>query len=203
MERVKLSLIAAFAVAIFLLGASPGSLVHGQTRTITEVKTKSAAKGEAPKECIEVFRAFFKYVQKTEPDIVRDEKAQNLWLSQRMRSALAEHVKRSGSPQENPDYPSNQDFLGVWNPPTTFSIVGSRHYDYRNAKNSAADRVAIDVLYEWADKEEPDNDYPGVRNLKTFVFVREDGVWKLDDIYTFSDEYASPGSLRGYFSKGN
>ena len=62
-------------------------------------------------------------------------------------------------------------------------------------------RAVIDVLYEWDENGSLDNQYPGTKALKSFIFVFEDGVWKLDDVYTFSDEYASPESLRAYFSR--
>lgn len=145
------------------------------------------------------FRSFFSYVQKNEPSILSDERAQNRWLSRLMRKSLAGYVKRSGSPQENPDYPSNQTFVGVWNNPATFSIIGSRHYDFRDADNPNDNRAVIDVLYDWGTKERPGNEYPGAKSLQSFIFVHEDGAWKLDDIYTFTDQYARAESLRSHF----
>lgn len=170
---------------------------------IREVRVKSHAYKPAPAECVATFRAFFRYVQRREPSIITDVRAQNRWLSRLLRKSLAEHVRRSGDPKENPDYPSNQTFLGVWNNPTTFSIIGSRHYDYRNADNPDDDRAVLDVLYEWGENKDGnlDNQYPREKSLRSFIFVREDGAWKLDDIYTFTDEYASPDSLRGYFGR--
>ena len=155
-----------------------------------------------PRECIAVFREFLTYVQKPEPSIITDKQAQDRWLSQLLRKAFANHIKLSGSPVENPLYPSNSTFLNVWNQPTTYSIVGSRHYDYRNRDNPDDNRAVIDVLYErdtYTDGLE--NQYPGEKSLRSFIFVHEDGEWKLDDVYTFSDKYASPGSLRGYFER--
>lgn len=194
-------------LSLAVLGvAASCTAVRGQTSGIREVVNKKKVNKQAPAECLAVFRAFFKYVQKAEPGIVGDEKAQARWLSRQMRKSLGEFAKRSGTPAENPDYPSNQTFLGVWNNPTTFTIVGSRHYDYHNAKNPDDDRAIIDVLYEW-DENPPagslDNQYPGDKNLRSFVFVREDGAWKLDDVYTFSDGPSGPESLTGYFTKGD
>lgn len=174
----------------------------GQTGTMREVPNRARAIKSAPAECIKVFRAFFAYVQKREPSILADQKAQERWLSQSMRKALAAHIQRSGKPQENPDYPSNQSFVGVWDDPTTFSIIGSRHYDYRNSDNPDDNRAVIDVLYEWSKTTPPANNYPGEKSLKSFVFVYEDGAWKLDDVYTFSDKFATPESLRAHFDKG-
>ena len=180
------------------------TVAYGQTSGIREVENKKLLNTQAPAKCVEAFRSFFKYLQKTEPSIVNDQKAQTRWLSSSMRESLAGFAKRSGSLAENPDYPSNQTFLGVWNNPTTFSIVGSRHYDYRNKQNPDDDRAVIDVLYEWElnpPKGSLDNQYPGDRSLRSFIFVHEDGAWKLDDVYTFSDGPGGPESLRNYFAK--
>ena len=188
---------------ICISGSGSGARVASQVSGVREVKIKSHASRQAPPECVAAFRAFFGYVRKREPSILTDERAQSRWLSRLMRKSLAEHVKRSGAPKENPDYPSNQTFVGVWNNPTTFSIVGSRRYDHRNADNPDDNRAVIDVLYEWGENQDGnvDNQYPGEKSLRSFIFVHEDGAWKLDDVYTFSDEYASPGSLRGYFNR--
>lgn len=43
------------------------------------------------------------------------------------------------------------------------------------------------------------NQCPGVRNLHTFVFIFEDGAWKLDDIYIYNDEFTGTQSLYQYF----
>ena len=192
---------------IFLLmvvsGAGLNIKVESRVPDIREVRVNHRAQKPAPSACVAAFRALFRYVQKREPSILIDEQAQSRWLSRQLRKSLADHVKRSGDPKENPDYPSNQTFVGVWNDPTTFSIIGSRHYDYRNADNPDDNRAAIDVLYEWGENKDRnlDNQYPGEKSLRSFVFVHEDGAWKLDDIYTFTDEYAAPGSLRGYFDR--
>ncbi len=99
-----------------------------------EIGNKPQSNKEAPAEAIAAFRDFFAYINKAEPDIVSDETAQERWLTKRMRDAFAGHIKRSGSPDQNPDFPSNQTFLQVWNNPTSYMIAGSRHYDHRNPK---------------------------------------------------------------------
>ena len=167
-----------------------------------EVENNSHAHKLAPAECVAVYREFFAYVLKPEPNIVTDEQAQKRWLSNLMMKAFSEHIQRSAPASENPDYPSNSMFVGVWNYPTTYSIVGSRHYDYRNDDNPDDNRAVIDVLYEWDTKTDGiENQYPGEKSLRSFIFVYEDGAWKLDDIYTFTDEYSRPGSLRSYLQK--
>ena len=186
---------------ILLLGVAGSCRKASVGPVSTEVQNNSPGKTEAPAECIAVFRVFFDYVRKAEPSLITDQEAQGRWLSKLFRKSLAEAIKQAGSPQENPDYPSNGSFVGVWSYPTSFSIIGSRHYDYRNARNPDDNRAVIDVLYEWDENGSLDNQYPGTKALKSFIFVFEDGVWKLDDVYTFSDEYASPESLRAYFSR--
>ncbi len=190
-------------VLIFIIGLHSGVEVSSQVPRIREIENKSHAQKQAPAECVAVFRSFFSYVLETNPSILTDKKAQNRWLSTQLRKSFATHIKDSGNPKENPDYPSNRTFVGVWNLPLTFSIVGSRHYDYRNPENLDDNRAVIDVLYEWGKKEDGSvhNNYPGQKSLFSFVFVYEDGAWKIDDIYTFSDAYSRPGSLRSYFEK--
>ena len=167
-----------------------------------EVQNNSQDQKQAPAECVAVYREFFAYVLKQEPNIVTDERAQERWLSKLMIKAFRDHIKRSAPASENPDYPTNGMFVGVWNYPTTYSIVGSRHYDYRNNDNPDDNRAVIDVLYEWDTYSDGlENQYPGEKSMRSFVFVHEDGAWKLDDIYTFSDEYSRPGSLRSYLQK--
>jgi hypothetical protein len=119
------------------------------------------SQNQAPDECLAAFREFFAYVKKTEPDIIRDQTAQTRWLSQNFRKALLKDIARFGKETDGPDFPSNQTFLGVWNRPETYSIIGSRHYDYRDAKNPDDNRAVIDVLYDWGYSDSLDNQYPG------------------------------------------
>lgn len=177
------------------------AVVSSQSLRMREVENKLQVSKQAPADCVAAFREFFGYVKKREPSIVADEQAQNRWLTKRMRKAFVEHIKRAGKPEENHDYPSNSTFVLVWNKPTTYSIVGSRHYDFRNADNPNDNRAVIDVLYEWGNEDTIENQYPGEKQLHSFIFVFEEGVWKLDDIYTFDDEYTTTESLRNYFDR--
>jgi len=197
MTRFAILKVLVLVVVFVTVGACRKSSV---ATTTPEIKSNSTAKTEAPAECIAVFRAIFEYIRKPEPSLITDKQAQDRWLSKLFRISLAEGVKRAGDPKDNPDYPSNGSFMGVWNYPTGYSITGSRHYDYRNSDNPDDNRAVIDVLYEWDKNGDPYNNYPGTKALKSFVFVFEEGAWRLDDVYTFSDEYASPGSLRARFS---
>ncbi|HMJ09356.1 MAG TPA: hypothetical protein VK468_10150 [Pyrinomonadaceae bacterium] len=107
------------------------------------------------------------------------------------------------NPGDKPEYPDNASFTGVWNQPTYYSIISARQYDYRNTTNPNSLKAIIDVLYEWGQENSLDNQYPGTRNLRSYIFIFEDGLWKLDDIYGFEDEFTSAESLRGYFTKSN
>jgi len=196
MKRLNLSQI----ILLLLVVASTSACSKSSVATISETQNNSATVNQAPSECLAVFRAIFEYIRKSEPSLVTDQQAQDRWLSKLFRKSLADGIKRAGDPKENPDYPSNGSFMRCWSYPTSYSIIGSRHYDYHNVKNPDDNRAVIDVLYEWDENGSLDNQYPGTKALKSFVFVFEDGAWKLDDIYDFSDEYASPGSLREYFS---
>jgi hypothetical protein len=198
-----LTLLKTIGLSIILLSVCAVCIKLGnQVSGMREVENKSQSQNQAPDECLKVFREIFAYIQ-SQTDIVKDEQAQNRWLTQAMRKAFVEHISRSDKPEENPDYPSNQSFIGVWNEPTTYSIVGSRHYNFRNNDNPDDDRAIIDVLYEWEENDDGslDNQYPGEKFLFSFIFVHEDSAWKLDDIYTYDDEYMSPNSLRQDFLK--
>jgi len=151
---------------------------------IAEVKHNGSSVA-APRECLVVFREFFSYLQKNEPGIVKDEQAQQQWLTQQLRKALKEKLATFTSPQDDPDYPSNRTFIGSWDSPTTYSIVASRRY---------GKRAVIDVLYKWG----PKTNYPGDERTTSFIFVTEDGKWKLDDVYTFRGEFVQAESLNQY-----
>ena len=168
-----------FAAALILMCAG---LVCAQK--IGEVKYTAPA-AAAPRECLVTFRAFFNYLQNSEPGIIRDEQAQKRWLSQELRKALAQKLATFRSPADDPDYPSNNTFIGSWDQPSTYAIVSSRRY---------GKRAVIDVLYKWGLK----TNYPGDERTTSFIFLLEDGAWKLDDIYTFRGEFVQAESLNQY-----
>jgi hypothetical protein len=152
--------------------------------TIQEVKHNSVTV-VAPRECLSAFREFVRYLQKPDTNIIRDEAAQKRWLTQELRKALAQKVATFASPADDPDFPSNATFVGSWDYPTTYSIAASRRY---------GQRAVIDVLYKWG----PKTNYPGDERTTSFVFVYEDGAWKLDDIYTFRGAFVQAESLNQY-----
>jgi hypothetical protein len=151
---------------------------------IQEVKY-TAAPAAAPGECLQTFRSFFEYLQRTNTNIVRDQAAQRRWLSQELRKALAQKVATFTSPADDPDFPGNGTFIGSWDYPSTYSIASSRRYGRR---------AIVDVLYKWG----PKTNYPGNERTTSFIFMLEDGAWKLDDVYTFREEFAQAESLAQY-----
>ena len=169
-----------FVVALILSAA----LVASGQSGIVEVRHNTPA-AAAPRECVAAFRGFFQYLQKSEPGIVRDEQAQKRWLSQELRKALAQKLATFTTPKDDPDYPSNNTFIGSWDQPSTYAIVSSRRY---------GKRAVIDVLYKWG----PKTNYPGDERTTSFIFLLEDGAWKLDDIYTFRGEFVQAESLNQY-----
>ena len=152
--------------------------------TIQEVKHTTVT-AVAPRECLSAFRDFFRYLQKADTNIIRDEAAQRRWLTQELRKSLAQKVATFTSPADDPDFPSNATFVGSWDYPTIYSIAASRRY---------GQRAVIDVLYKWG----PKTNYPGDERTSSFVFLFEDGAWKLDDVYTFRGAFVQAESLSQY-----
>ena len=182
MNKMKKSL----SATMFLVLVGP--LVFAQQANkpaIEEVKHRAAAVA-APRECLITFRELFSYLQKNETSIVKDEQAQKRWLTQELRKGLAAKLATFTSPQDDPDYPSNRTFIGSWDYPSTYAIVSSRRY---------GPRAVIDVLYKWS----PKTNYPGDERTTSFIFLLEDGSWKLDDVYTFRGKFVQAESLNQYF----
>jgi hypothetical protein len=141
----------------------------------------------APAEAVQRAREIILYLFREKPDIASDANAQTRWLSEPMRKALANRQKvYANYAKENPDSPegppSNSDFIGSWNYPTSFRFVGSR---------LSGQRAVVDILFRWGKNTE----YPGDTRLTYYVLVRENGSWKLEDIYTFEGKFVSAESL--------
>ena len=153
--------------------------------SIKEVLRKPLTVSVAPDECLGTFRQFFTYVQQEKPSIITDERAQNRWLTKDLRDALKQKLATFKDQPDDPDYPGNGTFIGTWDKPSTFTIVGSRRY---------GNRAVLDVWYAWG----KGTNYPGDTRLSYFIFTLEDGRWKLDDVYTFRGEFASAESLNAY-----
>jgi hypothetical protein len=80
------------AAVMLLLASASLAFAQGPTKhSISEVKGKTVAVA-APKQCLLAFREFFNYLQKNEPDIVKDERAQKLFLSDNLRKAFQQKI---------------------------------------------------------------------------------------------------------------
>lgn len=163
---------------------------HGTAR-LREVKVQRGGSQSAPAQCIDSLRAFFNYLRREEPDISKDKEAQFRWLTEGLQKAMADKVafedgKAKQSPSDKREYPENASFVGAWDFPSTYSIVGSRCYDKISI---------IDVEYRWAKGTQ----YEGNKSLRSFIFVKEANSWRVDEIYTFSGKFESSESLKNYF----
>ena len=176
------------AVAIapehFFFDVSEAKVTLIQT-SIKELPGKPLPVSVVPPECLATFRQLFNYVQQDKPSIITDERAQVRWLTKDLREALKQKLATFKDQPDDPDYPSNGTFVGTWDKPSTFAIIGSRRY---------GNRAVLDVWYAWG----KGTNYPGDTRLSYFIFRLEDGRWKLDDVYTFRGEFASAESLNAY-----
>ena len=156
-----------------------------RTTVIKESVRKPIAVTVAPAACVTAFRQLFTYLQNSQPSIVKDKAAQSRFLSKNLREALQKKVESFKDQPQDPDFPTNNTFIGSWDAPSTYTILGSRRYDKR---------VVLDIWYEW----EKGTNYPGDTRLSNFIYVFEEGAWKLEDVYTFRGEFASAESLNYY-----
>jgi hypothetical protein len=189
-------LLAVASIALVLAGFVAAQKQGGKRSapaTIREEAPTNVAAAPAPAECAALVRALVAYVSHEKPDITTDSAAQNRWLSESLRKALAhrleaykEYAKKNADSPEGP--PGNADFVGSWDYPTTFSIVGSRLEGVH---------AVVDVTFTWG----PETQYPGDKRLTSYAFVREGNAWKLDDIYTFRGEFVEASSLMATFSR--
>ena len=141
----------------------------------------------APAECLSTARSLLAYLSKKKPDIGSDVSKQDQWLSDNLRNELRKKIKiceqeARRRPTDKIETPSNETFLRAWDRPSTYKVVGSRGYD----------GVAIvDVQFDWG----AETNYEGNTRIQSYIFVLENGHWKLDDVYGIREKYAGPGNL--------
>jgi hypothetical protein len=173
-------------LALFVLTAGFVNAQNNKRLLETSPKTKSLK--VAPEQCLKTLRVFLAYVSRSTPDISVDKPAQMRWLTKDLRDAMAKKVeiedtKAKQNPTDKREFPDNGEFVGAWDYPSTYSIVGSRRYD----------KVAIiDVEYRWR----AGTNYEGDKRLRSFIFLKENESWRLDDIYDFQGQ-----SLKSYFQQ--
>jgi len=152
-------------------------------------ETKSQIRSlDASPESLAALHRFLTYIYKPKPVLTKDNSAQVELLTRHVRDGI-EHLWQEYAKfeKDNPGYdcsPDNDLFVGAWDYPSTYSIVGSRRY---------ASRAIIDVIYRWG----PETNYSGDERLVSYVLVFEDRKWKLDDIYTFRGEFIDAETLTG------
>lgn len=132
---------------------------------------------------------FFTYLLSRKHDIVKDSAAQNRWLTQEVRHALATAESAASKaakahPGEQIDSPDNGTFLAAWDPPTSFKIIGTK------AKDATA---TVDLLFTWGPKTE----YPGETRKMTVLLAQEDGGWKVSDIQSHAAKFNKASTLLG------
>lgn len=182
--KLRVSFVLQFLISFVLIA---GSVSAQSNNSLLEIRPKTKSAQAAPAQCLKTLRVFLSYVRRSKPDISEDRPAQLRWLTKDLRDAMAKKVEfENGKAKQNPtdkrEYPDNGKFVGAWDYPSTYTIVGSRLYD----------KIAIvDVEYKWG----PGTNYVGEKRLQSFIFVREGAAWQLDDVYQF--EFAE--SLKNYF----
>lgn len=183
-------LLSLLSACFMLLTPDPVEAQSAQTsRRLVEVQPKGKAMQSAP-QTVKVAREFFKYLG-SDQDISKDTAGQLRWLSKDLRAAMSkkvefEDLQAAKEPTDKRDYPRNSSFVGAWDHPSTYSILGSRRYN---------ERAIVDVEYKWG----AGTNYPGHKRLMSFVFVMELATWKLADVYTYTGEFESSESLNSYF----
>ena len=186
-------------LSLLLLALLPAGLLTAQKHERPPLKRppfheEVAASGrpaEAPPECTRQVRQFIRYVNRAKPEISADGGAQQRFLSKAMRDAFANHravYAEFASKNDTPDLPpDNGDFIGAWDPPTSFRIIGSRWY---------ADRAVVDVLFTWG----KNTNYEGDSRLTSYCLIREQNSWKIADVYIFAGKFIEARSLIQHFS---
>ena len=185
-----------------VMSRGDSTTIDDSSPRLHEIKSRSNSSIAAPEPCVRNLRAFLEYLSRSEPDIASDRLAQERWLSSELRRAMdfkvsIEDAKEKENPGEKREYPNNGTFVGAWDYPSTYKLIGGRLYNvsfiFRGERKKRTSAV-IDVEYEWL----KGTNYEGDKILKSFIFVTEDGNCKIDDIYTFRGEFQPAESLNSY-----
>jgi len=142
---------------------------------------------ETPPECALLADEVIRYLLANGASIADDTPSQSKWLTASLRTELTDAVRRcreeaTRRPDERIHFPSNSTFLLAWDPPSAFRVLGSRRY---------CDLAIVDFEFSWGQGTQ----YEGNRRIMSYVFRLDDGSWRLDDVYSFREEYAQPACL--------
>jgi hypothetical protein len=186
MRKTILVVFAALALAETLCCVRMGRA--DARKELQETPPQQTTAAAAPPECNSVMRDIIRYIFKQKPNIAEDKPAQARWLTKELREAIVKRQEncareQKANPTDRIDFASNELFVGFWDYPTTYSILGSRSY---------GNRAIIDVLYSWG----KGTNYEGDEEAVSFIFRLENKSWRLDDIYFFNGKYVSASSLQ-------
>ena len=139
----------------------------------------------APDECLQTLRAFLSYCFDGGADILTDAASQDRWLTPALKQQILDNERmaqdrRKQYPTDRIDSVSNKDFIGFWDLPTTFTILGSRHY---------GDQAVVDIEYTWSIGTE----YEGDRELVSYSLKDDGKSWRVDDVFQLRGPYIPTG----------
>jgi len=141
----------------------------------------------APIECLDTARLLLSYLLNEKTDIGSDRASQSRWLSVKLRSEFEKKQRTCEEelkhrPMDKIISPSNNYFLLTWEPPSAYTIIGSRRY---------GNVAFVDFEFRWGKGKQ----YEGNRRIQSYIFTLDNGKWKLDDVYSVREAYAAPGNL--------
>jgi len=141
----------------------------------------------APIECLDTAHLLLSYLLNEKTDIGSDRVMQSQWLSVKLRSELEKKQRACEEelkhrPMDKIISPSNNDFLLTWEPPSAYTIIGSRRY---------GNIAFVDYEFRWGIGKQ----YEGNMRIQSYIFILENGNWKLDDVYSVREAFAAPGNL--------
>ena len=198
---IKLLLLCAGIVLVVVQGCTnrsklpsddfEASKYRGAGRSVTVFQEVSDPgvldKLSGPPQCVENFRGFINYIFGNTPNLFFNERAQDQWLSEDLRRAAANHVRTflraQSEPTPPPTFPDNVTFVGAWDFPTSYRIVGAR---------PEGGKYIIEILYIWG----PGTNYEGERRPVSVIFVDEGGNCKVDDMLHHAAPYSSKFRLK-------
>jgi hypothetical protein len=159
---------------------APGETVRGR-----EVQGDSSGCDPAPDECLRTLRSFLAYCFDAKRDILADGVSQDRWLTPALRNQILDNERRVQErrkefPTDRIDSVSNHDFIGFWDLPSTFRILGSRSY---------GDQATIDVEYSWVTGTNYDGDIERV----AYGLVCDGKTWRVDDVFQLRGPYIPTG----------
>lgn len=140
-----------------------------------------------PEDTVCTLHAYIAFILWSDKDLFHDETAQEKFLTEDLRRAVAyrwklyqEVIKK----REVHSPPDNGTFVGAWEYPSGYTVEGV---------SPSANQVVIDVIHKW---EHPEHNYYGDTRRVSYTFLSESGNWKLNDAYTRDGEFVRAYSLK-------